>query len=126
MSKDKTKQDVLLDVMQDQSAVDLLYDLWQIVKNTPTRAAEILVQFKDVSRTAKEMNIELQETILRFDSLRKRLPDIMEAADMMREANNHLTATDDKALNRLNRIIDAAEKIRELKATGALDLLKNL
>ena len=125
-SATKSKQDKLLDAMNDPQMVDLLYDLWAIVRQTPTRAAEILVQFKDVAGSAKGMVVELQDTIARFDALRQRLPDLRETADVLRGVNQDLAATDDRALNRLNRIIDAAHKIQELKATGTLEFLKQL
>lgn len=126
MSKPGTKQDQLLDAMSDPQMVELLYDLWAIVRQTPTRAAEILVQFKDVSTCARGMVAELQDTIQRFEALSKHLPALRDTAEILRGANKDLVSTDDRALNRLNRIIDAAEKIKDLKATGALDILKSL
>lgn len=121
-----TKQDELLEAISDPGTLNLLYDLWRIVKQTPSRAAEILMQFRDVNGAAQGMVAELTTTMDRFEALRKRLPDLREAVEMLRSANKEMIGSDDKALNRLNRLIDAAEKVRELKATGALDLLKML
>jgi DNA repair ATPase RecN len=120
------KANELLKAMESPCNVELLYDIWQIVKAAPSRAAEILVQFKDVSSSARIMVAELETTMSRFMAVKDRVPEIASVAEALTRANKGLVMTDDKALNRLNRIIDAAEKLRELKVTGALDVLKSL
>lgn len=120
------KQDELLEVMQDPDKLNLLYDLWRIVRHTPTRAAEILVEFKDTQAAMRNMIADLQETLARFDTLRQRLPDIREVSETLKNTTRDLAGTDEKALNRLSRIIEAADQVRKLKQSGALDLLKGL
>lgn len=121
-----TKQDELLEVMQDPEKLDLLYDLWRIVRHTPTRAAEILIQFKDTQSAMRGMIADMQESLARFDQLKDRIPDIRNVAEILKESTRDLASVDEKALNRLSRIIEASEQIRKLKQSGALDLLKGL
>jgi hypothetical protein len=126
MTDANRKQDELMNVMQDSEKLELLYDLWQIVRHTPTRAAEILIEFKDTQASMRNMIADLQETLARFDVLRERLPDLKEVSQVLKDTTRDLAGTDEKALNRLSRIIEAADQVRKLKQSGALDLLKGL
>jgi len=121
------KQDELLSAMEDQANLDLLYDLWRIVKTCPSRAAEILVQFKDVTTATRAAIADIQEACIRFDAVKKRLPEMEDTAKRIIEWNKQVKATDESTvLNRLNRIITIADKLGELKALGALDMIESL
>jgi hypothetical protein len=120
------KQDAMLKVLEKDANVDLLYDLWTIVKSCPSKAAEILVQFRDVSAAAKDMVDQLTKTIERFDTIKPRLQGLREASDLMRKSNGDMALIDDKVLNRFHRICEAAEQVKRLKDTGALDMLRSL
>jgi hypothetical protein len=121
------KENELLTAMQDPGSLDLLYDLWRIVKTCPSKAAEILVQFKDVSNATKIAVADIQEAIARFEAVRKRIPELEDTAKRINEWNKMIKGMDENTvLNRLNRIIDIAGRLGELKALGALDMIETL
>lgn len=121
------KQDELLAVISDPASVDLLYDVWRLIKACPSKAAEILVQFKDVSNATRMAVTDIQEALNRFEALKKRMPDLEQTARQIHEWNKSIKNLDESTvLNRLNRIIDIAGKLGELKALGTLDMIDGL
>lgn len=123
----KDKQDALLNAMQNEETLNLLYDCWTLLQHAPSRAVEILMQFKDVSSAAKVATADIQEALTRWDALKPRIKDLQEMADKVKEFNRQVAATnEDTVLNRLNRIVNVAEKIAELKKEGGLDLIEKL
>jgi hypothetical protein len=121
------KEDELLKAMEDKANLDLLYDLWRIIKSCPSKAAEILVQFKDVSNATRIATADIQEAIARFEAVRKYIPELEDTARRIESWNKMVKGTDEAVvLNRLNRIIDIAGRLGELKALGALDMIETL
>jgi hypothetical protein len=122
-----TKQDELLTALEDPNNLELLYDLWRIIKSCPSKAAEILIQFKDVSNATRVATADIQEAIARFDAVKKRIPELEETARRIEGWCKMVKGVDEASvLNRLNRIIDIAGRLGELKALGALDMIETL
>ena len=123
----KDKQDALLNAMQNEETLNLLYDCWALLQRAPSRAVEILMQFKDVSTAAKIATADIQEALARWDMLKPRIAELSEMAKRVSEFNRQVAATnEDAVLNRLNRIVNVAEKVAELKKEGGLDLIEKL
>lgn len=122
-----SKQDELLAAMSNQDTLDLLYDLWRIVKQSPTKATEILIQFRDVTASAKVAVVDIQDVISRFDGLNERLSHIEEFAKRISEVNKSVRGIDESTvLNRLNKLVDLSEKIKQIKHSGSLDIIEAL
>ncbi len=121
------KQDELMEAMQDEANLEQLYDVWRILKSAPSKAVEILVQFKDVSGALKVAVADIQDALSRFDAVKTRVRDIADVGKQIHEMNRMIKDVDDsKVLNRINRIIELAEKVSQLKALGAFDTLQKL
>ena len=123
----KTRQDELLDALSDKQQVDLLYDLWTMANRAPGRCAEILIQFRDVSRAAKAAINELHDVRKQMADVEKALPEIQELTDTVDGWRKQLSTIDEsQILNRIARLCEVAEKVRSLKRSGELDTLRVL
>ena len=123
----KDKQDALLNAIQNEETLNLLYDCWALLQHAPSRAVEILMQFKDVSSAAKVATADIQEALARWDALKPRIKDLQEMSERVKEFNRQVAATnEDTVLNRLNRIVNVAEKVEDLKKSGGLNLIERL
>lgn len=123
----KHKVDTLLSAIEQDDNINLLYDCWTLLQRAPSRAVEILMQFKDVAASAKIAVADIQEALSRYDQLKARLPELKEAAKQIDEWNKSVAGTDEgRVLNRLNRIIEISQKLAELKKSGSLDMIEAL
>jgi len=123
----QAKQDEVLKALGDDATLDILYDLWRLVRTVPSKAVEIIVQFQDVHGSCGRMVGEMRATLAAFESVRGGIPAMMKLAEDVRAAAKVVEAIDEgKFLNRVNRIMDAAERLGELKKSGALDVLMKL
>jgi hypothetical protein len=121
------KQDVLLDAMSNESDLSLLYGLWTIANNAPSRCAEILLNFKDVSRGCKIAVSELEDAKAALDRLSAKKENISSMIEAVNAWKAELKSIDEEVfLNRINRLCDVADRINSLKKTGALRSLKVL
>lgn len=121
------KQDELLKVLDNPENVDLLYDLWRIIQTCPSKAASILVQFKDVSTATKLAVADMQEALQRFNAIQTVMPELEMMAERIKRWQNAVKDIDERhVLNRASRILDMAKQISEIKKAGGLDLLEKL
>lgn len=122
------RQDELLDVVsRGGGEVDLLYDLWTIANKAPARCAEILLQYRDVSRAIKSAVLDLKEARDQLARVKDAAPEIQEVSRLVLEFNGQMAKIDeDTVLNRINRLCDVADRIRQLRASGALETLRAL
>lgn len=120
------KEDALLAAMQDPQQLELLYDLWRIVQACPSKAAAILMQFKDVEGAAKTCVKELQTTVDGFERLKNAMPALEGVSRSLKQVSSSLLADGDQLCNRVERLTKAAGDLEKLKKSGALDLLLKL
>lgn len=127
MPSRKDKEESLLEAMNGEDNLNILYDCWTLLQRSPARAVEILMQFKDVSTSVRVAVADMQEAISRFDSLKPRIPELQAMAAILREWNSAISGTDEgRVLNRLNRIIETSQKIADLKKSGGIELIEKL
>jgi len=127
MATKKEQQDILLTAMEDDTAIQMLYDCWTLLQRAPNKAIEILIQFKDVSNSAKLAAADIQEALVKYDALKPRLSELTRMAEFVQGFNKQVASIDESTvLNRLNRIIDVASKLSDLKKSGGLDLVETL
>ena len=118
---------MLLDAIEDKTQVDLLYDLWTVANRAPSRCAEILIQFRDVSRACKSAINELHDVRKQLADVEKALPEIQHLTDTVEGWKKQLAKIDEvQILNRISRLCEAAERVRALKRSGELETLRIL
>ena len=121
------KEAVLLDAIGNPANIDLLYDVWSLLQRAPGQCAAILVQFKDVAGSAREAAVEIESALNRYDQIKNRLPELEDSTRRIIEWNKSMRGIDDgQVLNRLNRVIEAATKLAELKRNGGLEFIDAL
>ena len=122
-----SKQDVLLSALSDPDSAATLYDCWSLLQRAPSKAADILMQFRDVSQAAKIATVDIQDAVTRFDNLKPRLEELSQAATLIQAFQRQVAATDEaQVLNRLNRLVELAERVRQLKKDGSFELMRKL
>ncbi len=120
-----TKEDVLMDAMTTD--IDLLYDLWSIANKAPTRCAEILIQFRDVSRACKSIILDLREIAQELKDVDSMMPTLTALIEQVSKWKQQIVTIDeDKVCNRINRLCEAAERLSDLKKTGGWQLLQKV
>jgi hypothetical protein len=121
------KADELLQAMGDQANLDALYDIWTLLRQCPSRAVEIMMQFKDVSRSARDAVTEINATVAQYNAIRPKITEIASAAKEMQAWQASVRAIDENTiLNRLSRITEAAAKVDALRKSGTLELIERL
>lgn len=127
MSGPKSKEDALLEAMGDKSQLDLLYDLWTMANRAPGRCAEILIQFRDVARACKAAINELHDVRKQLAEVERAVPEIKQLTDAVEGWKAQLGSIDEgQVLNRISRLCEAAERVRQLKRSGDLETLRQL
>ena len=122
-----SKQDVLLDAMSEPDSLDLLYGLWTIANKVPSRCAEILLSYKDVSRAIRIVSAELEEAHDELKRVEAGRESIASMLHLVREWKAEMKTIDEEVfLNRMNRLCDVADRIAGLKRSGSLNSLRML
>jgi len=118
---------VLLTAMEDKSQLDMLYDLWTVANRAPSRCAEILIQFRDVARATKAAVNELRDVRDQLKDVEKAMPEIAAMVETVEQWKKQLASIDEGAvLNRISRLCEMAERVKALKRTGELNVLRRL
>ena len=117
----------ILDCIEDDANLQLLYDCWSMIRRAPAQAVEILMQFQDVSNAAKQAALQLQLALDRYDELKPRIVELDEGAKYLREFNRSIVTLDeDKIMNRITRLTNMAKEIQRLKQDGTFEQLSSL
>ena len=125
--KREDMEGTILSAMEDDANLQILYDVWSLVQRAPSQAVDILMQFQDVSGSAKHAALELQKALDRYDELAPRVNDLIEGARKVKEFNSSLSSIDDdKVMNKLTRLINMSKHLSELKSDGTFEMLTQL
>ena len=125
--KREDMEGTILSAMEDDANLQMLYDVWSLVQRAPSQAVDILMQFQDVSGSAKHAALELQKALDRYDELAPRVNDLIEGARKVKEFNSSLSSIDDdKVMNKLTRLINMSKHLSELKSDGTFEMLTQL
>ena len=120
-------QEELLKALEDDTNVQMLYDVWSLLRVVPSKAVEILMQFKDVSNSAKHATDEIENTLKRFNAIEPELDRLNAGVEKIKGFSQSVSSLDDDVvMNRLARLVSMAGQISNLKKDGTLDLLTDL
>jgi len=121
----KSKEDVLLNAMQTD--LDLLYGLWTIAQSAPSKCAEILLTYRDVSRGCKSAIEALADVAEQLKTVEKAGENITGLITAIKGWKQEIKGLDEETfLNRMNRLCELAERIEKVKRNGSLKTLKSL
>ena len=119
------KEDVLLKVMENEGDLELLYGLWTLAQNAPTRCAEVLMSYKDVARGCAMAVESLGCVAEQMEKVRERGGEIELMLQQVRAWKEEIkTIDEDVFLNRMNRLCDLAERIEKVRRSGSLNTLR--
>lgn len=119
--------DELCKAMEQDENVQALYDVWSLIKSVPAKAVEILVQFQDVSASARSAIEEMRETLEEVNTLKDEMETLREGVDFLSQFRSSVLKLDeDVVMNRLSRLLNMASQIRKLKNDGSLELIEGL
>ena len=139
-------QEKILQVAEDEGQSQVLANLWQMIEGSPMKAAGVLRALQQSSDAVTKITQEIPDAWQKLDEqcleaevrkaqfiedLRKfrkeTLTELTGIVDAVTQLKRSLDGVNnDDALNKVNRIIEAAEKLSRLKKDGSLDLLKKL
>lgn len=126
MDKD-TMVDELCKAMEQDENVQALYDVWSLIKSVPSRAVDILIQFQDVSTSAKDAVEEMRKTLSDVKTLKDEMETLKEGVEFLGQFRSSVMKLDeDVVMNRLSRLLNMASQIRKLKHDGSLELIEGL
>jgi hypothetical protein len=122
-----SKQDALLNAIENEADIDLMLGLWTLAKNAPSRCAEVLLSYKDVARGCTAAIESLRAVKEEIQSIQAGAADVSAMIDQVKAWKAEMKSIDEEVfLNRLNRLCDVAERIETLKKNGSLRTLKAL
>ena len=125
--KREDMESVVLSAMEDDANLQMLYDVWSLIKRAPSKAVDILMQFQDVSDSAKHAAMELKKSLDRYDELAPRISDLMDGVRQMKEFNaSVISLDDDKVMNKLTRLVNMSKHLSDLKKDGTFEMLTQL
>jgi hypothetical protein len=110
-----------------QTDLDLLYGLWTIAQSAPSKCAEILLTYRDVSRGCKSAIEALADVAEQLKTVEKAGENITGLITAIKGWKQEIKGLDEETfLNRMNRLCELAERIEKVKRNGSLKTLKSL
>lgn len=119
--------DELIQALEKDENVQALYDVWSMINAVPSKAVSILLQFQDVSASAKKAVDEMRRTLEDVKQLEAQMGALEDGVAFLGKFRESVLRLDeDLIMNRLARLTSMAGQIRKLQEDGSLELIEGL